>query len=116
MTASQFERLKSELEEAYQGASNAGRPMLLEGGLDWTAMSLSPRDPICLAPSRRVLHCAEEHGGTRNRPGARRAVYAARHLVGLSLSRRAATAPTPTRKTSMTVDPGKTTYEKMKWN
>jgi phage portal protein BeeE len=27
MTASQFERLKSELEETYQGARNAGRPM-----------------------------------------------------------------------------------------
>jgi HK97 family phage portal protein len=44
MTAAQFERLKSELEETYTGAKNAGRPMLLEGGLDWKAMSLSPRD------------------------------------------------------------------------
>jgi HK97 family phage portal protein len=44
MTAAQFERLKSELEETYAGARNAGRPMLLEGGLDWKAMSLSPRD------------------------------------------------------------------------
>jgi HK97 family phage portal protein len=44
MTAAQFERLKSELEETYTGARNAGRPMLLEGGLDWKAMSLSPRD------------------------------------------------------------------------
>ena len=40
----QFERLKRELEDAYQGASNAGRPLLLEGGLDWKAMSLSPKD------------------------------------------------------------------------
>ena len=40
----QFERLKRELEEAYQGAPNAGRPMVLEGGLDWKAMSLSPKD------------------------------------------------------------------------
>jgi HK97 family phage portal protein len=44
MTAAQFDRLKSELEETYAGARNAGRPMLLEGGLDWKAMSLSPRD------------------------------------------------------------------------
>ncbi len=29
---------------AYQGHGNAGRPMLLEGGLDWKAMSLSPAD------------------------------------------------------------------------
>jgi HK97 family phage portal protein len=41
---SQFERLKRELEDQYQGARNAGRPMLLEGGLDWKPMSLSPKD------------------------------------------------------------------------
>lgn len=40
----QFERLKRELEEGYQGAMNAGRPLLLEGGLDWKSMSMSPRD------------------------------------------------------------------------
>jgi len=40
----QFQRLKSELEETYQGARNAGRPLLLEGGLDWKAMSLTPKD------------------------------------------------------------------------
>jgi HK97 family phage portal protein len=40
----QFQRLKSELETAYQGASNAGRPMVLEGGLDWRAMSYTPAD------------------------------------------------------------------------
>jgi HK97 family phage portal protein len=40
----QYERLKHELEREYQGAKNAGRPLLLEGGLDWKAMSLSPKD------------------------------------------------------------------------
>ena len=40
----QFERLKKELDEQYQGTANAGRPLLLEGGLDWKAMSLSPKD------------------------------------------------------------------------
>jgi Phage portal protein len=44
MTPEQFGRLKSELEESFEGARNAGRPMLLEGGLDWKSMSLSPRD------------------------------------------------------------------------
>jgi HK97 family phage portal protein len=44
LSDSQFERLKRELEDQYQGTLNAGRPMLLEGGLDWKAMSLSPRD------------------------------------------------------------------------
>jgi HK97 family phage portal protein len=40
----QFERLKRELETQYQGSVNAGRPLLLEGGLDWKPMSLSPKD------------------------------------------------------------------------
>ena len=40
----QFERLKNELESAHSGARNAGRPMVLEGGLDWKAMSFSPAD------------------------------------------------------------------------
>jgi HK97 family phage portal protein len=44
LTGEQFGRLKNELEENFQGAKNAGRPLLLEGGLDWKAMSLSPKD------------------------------------------------------------------------
>tara|TARA_R110000751_G_scaffold2018_7_gene8407 strand:+ start:15261 stop:16406 length:1146 start_codon:yes stop_codon:yes gene_type:complete len=44
LSAEQFDRLKSELQAAFQGHGNAGRPMLLEGGLDWKAMSLSPAD------------------------------------------------------------------------
>lgn len=44
MTDAQFERLKAELEESFQGSRNAGRPLLLEGGLDWKPLSLSPKD------------------------------------------------------------------------
>lgn len=44
LTAEQFERLKTELEASYQGAANAGRPMVLEGGLDWKQMGYSPKD------------------------------------------------------------------------
>jgi HK97 family phage portal protein len=40
----QFGRLKRELEDAYSGAANAGRPMVLEGGLEWKAMSYTPSD------------------------------------------------------------------------
>jgi HK97 family phage portal protein len=40
----QYERLKRELTENYEGSTNAGRPLLLEGGLDWKPMSLSPKD------------------------------------------------------------------------
>ena len=48
----QFERLKSELEGQHSGASRAGRPMVLEGGLDWKAMSLSPADMDFIAARR----------------------------------------------------------------
>jgi HK97 family phage portal protein len=44
LAAHQFDRLKRELDETYSGSANAGRPMLLEGGLDWKAMSLTPKD------------------------------------------------------------------------
>ncbi|NEW86846.1 phage portal protein [Rhodopseudomonas sp. WA056] len=44
LSENQFERLKRELENTYEGAANAGRPLLLEGGLDWKAMALSPKD------------------------------------------------------------------------
>jgi HK97 family phage portal protein len=44
LSGEQFERLKSELEAAFSGADNAGRPLVLDGGLKWQAMSLSPAD------------------------------------------------------------------------
>ncbi len=44
LTGEQFERLKSEMEAGFAGAANAGRPMLLEGGLSWQAMSLTPAE------------------------------------------------------------------------
>jgi HK97 family phage portal protein len=40
----QYERLKQEFADHYQGHGNAGRPLVLEGGLDWRPMSLTPRD------------------------------------------------------------------------
>ena len=44
LTTEQFDRLKAELARAFQGAGNAGRPMLLEGGLKWQSMSMTPAD------------------------------------------------------------------------
>jgi len=44
LSLDQFERLKRELEDNFQGATNAGRPLLLEGGLAWQAMGISPKD------------------------------------------------------------------------
>ncbi|MGD9471762.1 MAG: phage portal protein [Novosphingobium sp.] len=44
LTTDQFERLKAELASAFSGDTNAGRPMLLDGGLKWQSLSLSPAD------------------------------------------------------------------------
>ena len=44
LAADQYDRLLSEMESHHQGAANAGRPMLLEGGLDWKPMGFSPSD------------------------------------------------------------------------
>jgi HK97 family phage portal protein len=44
LTKEQFERLKCELETAFSGSVNAGRPMLLDGGLKWQSMAMTPAD------------------------------------------------------------------------
>ncbi len=49
LTSEQFDRLKAELEDAYQGSANAGRPLVLDGGLEWRSMSLSPAEMDFLA-------------------------------------------------------------------
>ncbi len=53
------------------GAANAGRPMVLEGGLDWKAMALTPADMDFME--------AQARRGARDRAGLRRAADAARH-------------------------------------
>lgn len=40
----QWARLKAELEESFSGSQNAGKPLLLDGGLDWKEMGFSPKD------------------------------------------------------------------------
>ncbi|XBQ16295.1 MAG: phage portal protein [Oceanicaulis sp.] len=44
LSESQYARLKDELEALYTGPQNAGRPLLLEGGLDWKPMGHSPAE------------------------------------------------------------------------
>ncbi len=44
MADDQFRRLSEEIQANFQGAHNAGRPMVLEGGLDWKPMGFSPSD------------------------------------------------------------------------
>ena len=44
LSAEQFDRLQEELASSFAGSANAGRPMILEGGLKWQSLSLSPAD------------------------------------------------------------------------
>jgi HK97 family phage portal protein len=44
MSEEQYARFKAELAETHAGMANAGRPLVLEGGLDWKPMSLTPAD------------------------------------------------------------------------
>lgn len=44
LTESQYNKLRAMIKETFSGAKNAGNPIVLEGGLDWKEMSLSPKD------------------------------------------------------------------------
>ncbi|UOF83017.1 portal protein [Caudoviricetes sp.] len=44
LSDSQYERLKSQMDEKMSGSRNAGKPLILEGGLDWKEMGLSPKE------------------------------------------------------------------------
>ena len=44
LSEDQYWRIKNQIDEQFSGYSNAGRPLLLEGGLEWKEMSLSPRE------------------------------------------------------------------------
>ena len=44
LSGEQYTRIKQQIDEQFSGAANAGRPLLLEGGLEWKEMSISPKD------------------------------------------------------------------------
>jgi len=44
LSQEQFDRLKADIDQHISGAGNAGRPLLLEGGLEWKSMAMSPKD------------------------------------------------------------------------
>lgn len=44
LSEEQYNRMKSQIDDQFSGSINAGRPLLLEGGLEWREMSLSPKD------------------------------------------------------------------------
>ena len=44
LSGEQIDRLHAEMEAQFAGTDNAGRPLLLDGGLKWQAISLSPAE------------------------------------------------------------------------
>lgn len=44
LSADQYSRVKQQIDEQFSGPANAGRPLLLEGGLEWKEMSMTPKD------------------------------------------------------------------------
>lgn len=44
LSEEQYSRIKDQMSEQFSGPANAGRPLLLEGGLEWKEMSLSPKE------------------------------------------------------------------------
>ncbi len=44
LSEEQYCRLKHMIDDKFSGPHNAGKPLLLEGGLEWKDMSLSPKD------------------------------------------------------------------------
>jgi len=52
LTDQQYQRLKDELETLHSGPANAGRPLLLEGGLEWKPMGHSPAEMDFIAARR----------------------------------------------------------------
>jgi len=52
LTDEQFSRLKSQFSEKHTGPANAGKPLILEGGLKWEAMGMSPKDLEFVAGKR----------------------------------------------------------------
>lgn len=44
LSSTQFARLRDEIERQFSGSQNAGRPLLLEGGLRWQSLGLTPTD------------------------------------------------------------------------
>ncbi len=44
LSDAEFERVKAELSAGYTGVANAGRPLLLDGGLDFKPIALSPAE------------------------------------------------------------------------
>jgi HK97 family phage portal protein len=44
LTKKQYDQLKEQISECFSGANNSGKPLLLEGGLEWKELGLTPKD------------------------------------------------------------------------
>lgn len=44
LSEDQYNRVKAQIDDQFTGGANSGRPLLLEGGLEWKEMSLRPKD------------------------------------------------------------------------
>lgn len=44
LSEEQYARLKEMIDAQFSGSGNSGKPLLLEGGLEWQEMSLNPKD------------------------------------------------------------------------
>ena len=44
LSTEQFQKLKAQLEEKFSGSRNSGKPLLLEGDMDWQQFSMTPKD------------------------------------------------------------------------
>lgn len=44
LSEEQYNRLKEQINDQISGANNAGKPLLLEGGMEWQDMSINPKD------------------------------------------------------------------------
>ena len=73
LTDEQFLRLKGDIDSQYSGAGNAGRPLLLEGPLEWVQMGLTARDmdhkETLLANARLIASCYGVPDQLLNIPG-----------------------------------------------
>jgi len=50
------ERIKLELTEKYAGQRNAGRPMVLDGGIEWVPLSMTTHDSQSLELKKSLIH------------------------------------------------------------
>ena len=61
LTDEQYARLKDEVDSQYTGSGNAGRPLLIDGALEWVQMGLNARDmdhkENMLANARLIAGC-----------------------------------------------------------